>query len=199
MGHTYWLRAARVDIKQSNVRITSCSQVAFVWGYLKPIDMLCVSHTVNQIHQKNWESSENLIKDWRPTNSVDGNKEDIRVYTFYSLELWPKTWTEIMIHSEFNVLHILHKADHFTVYAVDLHKKNDLEAQVRSFKQNIRPNHAQRALKEQRNRRFRNKPNPGIGWYGSNGRFWPPKTELCDHSSPLQVSQTVGSYQSNQY
>lgn len=52
MGHTYWLRAARVDIKQSNVRITSCSQVAFVWGYLKPIDMLRITHGESDPSQK---------------------------------------------------------------------------------------------------------------------------------------------------
>lgn len=51
MEATYWLRAVWVNIKQSNVWITSCSQVVLIWGYLKPIDMLRTSNMANQASQ----------------------------------------------------------------------------------------------------------------------------------------------------
>ena len=56
VGVAYLLRVVWLNIKPSNVRIISFSQVVYILDYLKPINMLCTSHVAYQIQHEKFRS-----------------------------------------------------------------------------------------------------------------------------------------------
>ena len=55
------MRAVGINIEQTNVRITSSSQVTLVWGYLKPINLLQASHGKMISHTKHFQQIEDFV------------------------------------------------------------------------------------------------------------------------------------------
>ena len=75
VGVTYLLRVVWLNIKPSNVRIISFSQVVYILDYLKPINMLRTSHMAYQIQHEKFRS----IKCYKSYNIRNQKKEKKKI------------------------------------------------------------------------------------------------------------------------
>ena len=105
VGVAYLLRVVWLNIKPSNVRIISFSQVVYILDYLKPINMLCTSHVAYQIQHEKFRSIK-CYKSYNIRNQKKKRKKSLMAKKegrqlsfnlFYYLDTsqkkrWPKIW-----------------------------------------------------------------------------------------------------------